>query len=109
MDALQSTATTALRLLLAHQPNTPAKMAFAWQIAAGPAMSRASTAGWSGDGVLRVRARSESWRREIARSRPVLLERVRQLVGVDVVRTLAVETSDPGGRTRRPRRVQSGA
>ena len=104
MDALQSTATTALRSMLSGQPNTPAKVTFAWQIAAGPAISRASTATWSADGVLRVEARSESWRREIARGRPVILERLKQLLGPDLVRTLKVDSSDPGVPRPRDRR-----
>ena len=54
-----------LRTLLADQPTTPAKVAFAWQIAAGPALARAATTTGAEDGVLQVRARTAAWRREI--------------------------------------------
>lgn len=103
MDALRSTATTVLRDLLSAQPDSPAKVTCAWQVAAGPAMGRASTVTRSADGVVRVVARTESWRREIARSRPILLERLRQLLGPDGVRTLVVATDDRDtARRRRP-------
>jgi len=92
MDALHSTATTALGMLLSEQPNTREKIAFAWQIVAGPAMSRAAQVVWTGDGVLRVRARSESWRREIVRGEPMILDRLRQVLGRGVVRKLIVES-----------------
>ena len=78
--------------MLSAQPDTPQKVTFAWQIAAGPAMGRAADVTWS-EGVLRIRARSESWRREIARGKPVILERLKQLLGPGVVRKLVVEVS----------------
>ena len=94
MQPLRSTATVVMRELLSAQPNTPDKMTFAWRIAAGPGMGRAARIAWTGDGVLYVRARSETWRREIARGRPVILERLRQLLGPTVVRALVVEARD---------------
>ena len=91
MEPLNSTATNALRTLLATQPTTEAKVAFAWQIAAGPALGRAATTSWSSDGVLRVSARTGAWRDEIRRARPVILERLRHLLGPDVVHRLAID------------------
>jgi hypothetical protein len=91
MQALRSTATVVMRELLSAQPNTPDKLTFAWRIAAGPGMGRAAKIAWTGDGVLRVQARSETWHREIVRGRPVILERLRQLLGPNVVRALVVE------------------
>ena len=89
MDPLRSTATRALRSLLDAQPNTPAKIGFAWKIAAGPALSRASRLDWD-DGTLTVHAASENWRREVHRARPILVERLDQLLGAGVVRKIIV-------------------
>ena len=103
MEPLNSTATRALRTLLAGQPTTEAKVTFAWQIAAGPALGRAATVSWSGDGVLRVSARTAAWCQEIRRARPVIAERLTSLLGPDVVRRLVIDTEDKPdtGRGRR--------
>jgi len=102
MDALRSTATTALRDLLSTQPNTAEKMRFAWRIAAGPSMARAARIEWSAERGLTIRPQSETWRREIVRARPILVERIAQLVGRDAVRRFVVEPV--GGR--RPGRTR---
>jgi hypothetical protein len=91
MLPLRTASTRALQSLLNDQPVTAAKVVFAWQIAAGPAMSRATSPVWSEDGVLRVRARDAAWRREVARARPMIAQRVGQLLGPDVVRKIVIE------------------
>jgi len=90
MDSLHATATHALRALLDGQPTTPAKVAFAWRMAAGPALARAAEPAWR-DGVLVVRPRTEAWRRELRRARPMLTSRLQQLVGSDVVKKIVIE------------------
>lgn len=90
MDSLQSTATHALRALLDGQPTTPAKVAFAWRMAAGPALAKDTEPEWR-DSVLVVRARTDAWRRELRRARPVLTARVQALVGPDVVKKIVIE------------------
>lgn len=90
MQRLDQTALRALRILLDRQPTTEAKIAFAWTIAAGPALARAATVSWSFDGVLRVRARSEQWQTEVTRARPLITERLAQLLGPGVVRRVVV-------------------
>ncbi len=91
MQPLQQSATRALRALLSTQPTTQAKIAFAWRMAAGPALSRAGTPQWSDNGTLRVRARDAAWLREIRHARPVIAERLTQLLGPDVVRRIVME------------------
>jgi hypothetical protein len=91
MEPLQRTATVALRALLDGQPTTPAKVAFAWRIAAGPALARAGTPRWTDDGTLRVRPRDAAWRRELQHARPVVVERMAQLLGPNVVKRLVVD------------------
>jgi hypothetical protein len=90
MESLNITATRALRTLLAGQPASAAKVVFAWQMIAGPAIARASTVAWEA-GTLRVRPSTAAWRREIVRARPILLERMRHMLGPDVIRALVVE------------------
>ncbi len=66
-------------------------MAFAWRIAAGPMLANAASVSWSDqDGRLVVRPRSEAWRHEIMRARPVILERIATLLGSDAVRSLSI-------------------
>jgi hypothetical protein len=93
VHAISSAAAVVLREILAAQPDTPSKVSCAWQIAAGPAMGRAATVEWRATGELRVRARSDTWRQEIARASPLLLGRLAHLLGPDVVRSIAVDRS----------------
>jgi predicted nucleic acid-binding Zn ribbon protein len=109
MESLQSTAPRALRALLDRQPTTPAKVTFAWQIAAGVTLGRATTPRWSEDGVLHVTARSAAWRREIDRARPTIAARLKELLGPGVVRAIVLDGPDddkPAARRgiRRPDR-----
>jgi hypothetical protein len=92
MERLDRTAVAAVRALIAPQPLTEAKVAFAWAIAAGPALTRATTVSFS-DGTLRVEASTEAWRSELARARPVLADRLASLLGPDVVRTITIALS----------------
>ena len=89
LESLHNTAGAAVRRLLADQPNTPAKVAFAWKIAAGPAVGRATETEWRG-GVLLVQARTEAWRREVRKASPLLLRRLQDLLGPDVVTRVQV-------------------
>ena len=91
MESLNAASSEALREILANQPTTSAKVTFAWRMAAGPALARATEALWRDDGVLTVRARTDAWRRELRRAQPVLLARVRQLIGQGTVRKLIIE------------------
>jgi hypothetical protein len=94
MESIGHTAARLLGPLLAGQPTTEAKVAFAWQIAAGPALSRAVTLSWSEDGTLRVRPASRAWRAEIRRARPMITERLAHLLGADVVKKLVIEDTN---------------
>lgn len=87
------TAPRALRSALDTQPVTPGKILFAWSLAAGPTLARAAQATWQ-DGTLHVRAKSETWRQELTRVRPVILSRLVALLGSGVVRTLTVSGAD---------------
>ena len=94
MLALRDTAVDVLRDLLAAQPTTAAKVTFAWQVAAGAAMSRAAQASWTDDGTLRLAPRDAAWQRELQRARPLLIERLAQLLGGNVVRAIVIESPE---------------
>jgi hypothetical protein len=90
MRSLQHTATTVVRRLLADQPTSQAKIAFAWQLAVGAAMARNGTPEWQGNGTLRVRTTSAHWHRELSIGRAVILERLAEILGRGVVTTLVI-------------------
>jgi Dna[CI] antecedent, DciA len=78
----------ALGALLERQPLTPAKLAFAWQMAVGPARQ---TSVRSDGSVLRVQSRDARWCREVERSRAVIIERLHTFLGSHVVSELICE------------------
>ena len=90
VHSLRQTAVSVLRPLLAAQPNTPAKIGFAWQIAAGAVLAKASTATWIADGTLRVEARSAEWSNEIRRAKTEILDRLTHLVGAGIVSSIVI-------------------
>jgi hypothetical protein len=92
MEPLRDTATDAVGRALSDQPTTVAKVTFAWQVAAGAAMARAARVVWTGDGTLRLLPRDATWQREIQRARPVVVGRLTQLLGPDVVRAIVIES-----------------
>jgi hypothetical protein len=75
--------------LLRKAPLTPEKVAFAWRSAVGPALDNATTIELRG-GVLYVRTRDASWRREVERSAGLIRSRLTALLG-NVVQTIRVE------------------
>jgi predicted nucleic acid-binding Zn ribbon protein len=97
VERLDIMAPRALRLALAQQPMSNGKVLFAWALVAGPALSRSAAASWR-DGVLSLDAKSETWRRELVHARPVLLARMKELLGPDIVRTLQISGGDRPAR-----------
>ena len=90
MEPLSTTVSAVLRRVLEAQPTTPAKIAFAWRMSAGPALGRATTIEWR-DGVVRVRADGEAWKREVRVARGMLLRRMQDLLGPEVVARIVIE------------------
>jgi hypothetical protein len=78
-----------LRRLLSDQPTSPAKVAFAWRMAAGAPLARATRVEWAA-GALRVHVDDAHWQREVRRARPMLLERMSQLLGAGAVTSFVV-------------------
>ena len=90
MESLALTATHTLREMLARQPLTPAKVAFAWKVAAGPALARAAAAAWTTDGTLRLTVGDPAWKPEVERAAPIVQDRLAFLLGRGVVRGIVV-------------------
>ncbi len=90
----------AMRLLLARAPLSPGKVEFAWRAAVGGALDRASVVSLRADRTIVVDVKSSYWRREVQRSRSMVLSRMRELLGSDVVSNLEVRVRDakPAGR-----------
>ena len=82
-------ATSVLAEMLGRQPMSAGKLQFAWRAAVGPALARAVTLDWR-DGRVVVHPSSAEWKREIERSRPMILERLRVLLGRDAVKRLEI-------------------
>jgi predicted nucleic acid-binding Zn ribbon protein len=91
MESLHDTATRVLRQLLANQPVSPGKIALAWQMAAGPALARSARISAAHERTLRVRAKSPAWRSELQHARPMILARLKALLGPGVIDKLEVD------------------
>ncbi len=91
-----------LAAIVRPAPLSPGKVAFAWRMAVGPAIDRVSTARLDAAGVLEVRFEDRRWWKEVERSAPLVLERVRNVLGAEVVARIRLY-----GPARRPAKAQS--
>jgi hypothetical protein len=105
---LQQFLPDALAAAVRKAPLTPEKVAFAWRLAVGAATANATQV-TLGEGVLRVTARDRQWQREILRATPIVLGRLRAVLG-DAVSRLDVTappvsppSADAAGTARRRR------
>jgi predicted nucleic acid-binding Zn ribbon protein len=80
MRPIQTFAGSVLAEIVRRQPPSPARTAFAWQLAVGPALARATSVEMEGT-TLQVRAHDERWLKEIARAKPIILPKLQQLLG----------------------------
>jgi len=77
----------ALETVLRRMPLTRDKVAFAWRVAVGPAVDRATTIDLR-DNVLYVSAKDAAWQQEIERSMPLIRKRLAALLGDHTVRKI---------------------
>ena len=85
MIPLQYVANRVLTDVVKRQPPSKARTSFAWQLAVGPALARATTVELA-DGVLMVRSHDPRWAQEIDRARTIVLRNMQRLLGDDVKR-----------------------
>lgn len=79
----------ALAALLREAPGSTGKVDFAWKLAVGPAIGRASAVRLEQD-VLLVDPVDDRWAREIRRSSAIILARVQAMLGETTVRAIDV-------------------
>jgi len=91
MQPLGGFASDIVRGIIRRAPLSPEKVAFAWRSAAGPAMARVASVDLSSDGIVEVRCPDDHWRKEIRRSSSMLRDRLRVLLGDEVVRQVKVK------------------
>jgi hypothetical protein len=84
MIPVQDFSTSVLAQIVRRQPQSPARTNFAWQLAVGQAVARATTVQLQ-DGVLTVRAVDRRWLREIEPMRATVVDKLQQLLGKDQI------------------------
>lgn len=102
MEPVQSLMSSAIARLVRPAPLSPEKVLFAWRAAVGPSVSRATRVRLASHGVLDVIVEDDRFGDELARSAPMVLGRLQDLLGADTVRRLEVKRpGKPAGRRRR--------
>jgi len=92
----------AVARLVRPAPLSPEKVVFAWRAAVGPAVARVTRARLTGHGSLEVVVDDDRFGDELARSAPVVLSRLQDLLGADAVGRLELQRpGKPAGRRRR--------
>ena len=90
MVPLQGLATAVIADIMRRQPPTPGKIAFAWNVAVGPALARVTTGVDLRERVLHITAKDARWAKEIERAADTILARVQILLGAGTVTGLRV-------------------
>ena len=89
MLPLQGIAVGVVADIIRRQPPSPHKTTFAWSVAVGPALARATSVELRNQNLI-VMARDVRWQRELERARDTILARVQLLLGKDVVKGLYI-------------------
>lgn len=90
VHAVQQVAPAVLAEIIRRQPASKERTAFAWSVAVGPALARATTVELR-ERTLVATARDARWAKEIERARPTILGRLQHLLG-DAVDRIEVVT-----------------
>lgn len=90
MIPVQDCITRVVADILQRQPRSRHKVDFAWRVAVGPGLARATSVTLLADGTLEVQPKSPHWRREVERSQGLIRRRLGSLLGPDVVRSIRV-------------------
>ena len=102
MEPVQSLMSGAVARLVRPAPLSPEKVLFAWRAAVGPAVARATRVRFAGLGVIEVMVDDDRFGDELARSAPMVLSRLQELLGADTAGRLDVKR--PGKPVSRRRR-----
>lgn len=90
MISLHDALPGAIADLLKDMPLSEGKVVFAWRAAVGHSLERASRVQLTDSHVLNVEVANVNWRREIERSRKVILSRLATLLGQGTVTAISV-------------------
>jgi predicted nucleic acid-binding Zn ribbon protein len=90
MIGIQQFSSGVLGEIIRRQPSSPARTAFAWQLAVGPALARVTMVTLNGTTVI-VHSPDPRWTKEIVRAREVVLARLQQMLGADAVTSLRID------------------
>lgn len=90
MEQLATVVPLAIRRLLRMGEMSQGKLEFAWRLAVGPAIERATTVRLTDRGTLEVRTADARWGRELRHSQTTMLNRVQELLGTEVVKAVKV-------------------
>jgi len=99
--AVQHIASGVLGEVIRRQKPSPARTAFAWSVAVGPALARATTVELR-NGVLIVTPKDARWMRELERASETILERLHLLVGPEI-QQITIVNLDPRPSNLDPR------
>ena len=72
-------------------PLTPEKVAFAWRLAVGPAVAKATTVRLDTDGTLYLKGESQAWVDSVMSSAGMIRSRLAHFLGDDAVKRFAYE------------------
>lgn len=93
MVPLQSFSSGVIAEIVRRQPASKERTNFAWQLAVGPALARATTVELT-DGVLTVRAVDRRWIQEIDRARMNVMLRMQNILGSDQVTRIVTRAAE---------------
>jgi hypothetical protein len=77
--------------IIRKAPLTDEKVAFAWRLAVGPALSKSTSVRLDADGTLYVRAESQAWVDSIRSSIGLIRSRLAHFLGDDAVKRMSYE------------------
>lgn len=75
--------------IIRKAPLTDEKVSFAWRLAVGPALAKATTVRLGSDGTLHVKAESAAWNDAIRKSIGLIRSRLAHFLGEDTVKRIS--------------------
>jgi hypothetical protein len=91
VESLQAVVPRALMELFRVGPLSQGKLEVAWRVAVGDALRRVTTVQLRPEGIVEVSAADARWQIELKRSSPVIVSRLRALLGAGSVTRLVVK------------------
>jgi Dna[CI] antecedent DciA-like protein len=95
MLAIKYAIPSAVAELMRNAPLSPGKVDFAWRMAVGPSLERATAVRLEQD-VLIVETASAQWSAEVRRSTSVILARLQTFLGATAVKRVEVRALSQG-------------